>query len=468
MPIPVVTVEEMRSWERHSWEVGAREEDVIRQVGHRVANKIRDETHPGDLVLVTAGRGNNGADALASIPHLPPDFRIEILRITSPESQQSEVARALDSRPDLIVDGLFGIGLNRDLDLDWRAIIEQLNDSRIPILAIDVPSGLDADTGLPRGAAIRATTTLTVGAPKVGLLRPEAVPFVGRLEVANPVGLVGIPTGSGDLQWSMAEDFPGDPRRPVDSHKGTFGHAVLLAGSVGYSGAAVLSARAAARARPGLVSVLCHEEVWNTVASQLVTPMVHPFSKAHRLLETANAMLIGPGLASDSVRDALRQEVERIWDGFPGPLVVDATALDWIPRRAARQGIRILTPHPGEAARLLGCSISEIQADRIRSLRSISQRYGALVILKGHQTLVGGATGPTFVNPTGNPGLAQGGTGDVLAGYLVGLLAQKFHADNPLQTCRRSVWDHGTAADRLERTRQNWTAEDLADELGLT
>ncbi len=467
MPIPVVTVEEMRSWERHSWDAGAREEDVIQQVGRCIADQVRDQRHPGARILIMAGRGNNGADALAASTLLSRDFRIETLRVTLPDSQQSDVARALESRPDLIVDGLFGIGLNRDLDPDWRALIGQLNESGIPILAIDVPSGLDADTGLPRGAAIRATWTLTVGAPKVGLLRPYALPFVGRLEVAHPVGLVGMPAGSGDLQWSVAEDFPEDPRRPVDSHKGTFGHAVLLAGSVGYSGAAVLSARAATRARPGLVSVLPPEEVWSTVASQLVTPMVHPFSKTHRLLESATALLVGPGLASDSAREMMRREVERIWDQFPGPLVVDATALDWIPRRTDRQGVRILTPHPGEAARLLGCSTSEIRADRIGSLRSIAQRYGALVILKGHQTLVGGSTGPIFLNPTGNPGLAQGGTGDVLAGYLVGLLAQKFHADNPLQTCRRSVWEHGTAADRLERRRRNWNAEDLADQLGL-
>lgn len=466
MPIPVVTIEEMRSWERHSWEAGAREDDVIRQVGHCVAETVREGTLPGSRILVLAGRGNNGADALTAVPPLAPDFRIETLRILSPASQRDELARALEARPDLILDGLFGIGLNRDLDPDWVYLIHQVNESGLPILALDVPSGLDADTGLPRGAAIRATTTLTVGAPKVGLLRPEALPFVGRLEVAHRVGLVGNPTGTRRLEWTLAEEFIEEPRRPVDSHKGTFGHAVLIAGSVGYSGAAVLSARAAARARPGLVSVLTPEEAWSTVASQLATPMVHPYSPAHRLLEGATALLVGPGLASDSIRDALRSEVERIWDGIPGPMVVDASALDWIPRRPARQGLRILTPHPGEAARLLGVSAPAIQADRVGSLRSIAQRQGAVVVLKGHQTLVGESTGPVFVNPSGNPGLAQGGTGDILAGYLVGLLAQKAHASHPVQTCRRAVWKHGAAADRLERRRPNWTADELAEELG--
>jgi len=466
MPIPVVTVEEMRSWERHSWEAGAREDDVIRQVGHCIAGTVREGTLPGSRILVLAGRGNNGADALATVPPLAPDFRIETLRILSPASQRDELARALEARPDLILDGLFGIGGNRDLDPEWVHLIHQVNESGLPILALDVPSGLDADTGLPRCAAIRATTTLTVGAPKVGLLHPEALPFVGRLEVAHRVGLVGNPTGTRGLQWTLAEEFIEEPRRPVDSHKGTFGHAVLIAGSVGYSGAAVLSARAAARALPGLVSVLTPEEVWSTVASQLATPMVHPYSPAHRLLEGATALLVGPGLASDSIRDALRSEVERIWDGFPGPMVVDASALDWIPRRPARQGLRILTPHPGEAARLLGVSAPEIQADRVGSLRSIAQRQGAVVVLKGHQTLVGESTGPVFVNPSGNPGLAQGGTGDVLAGYLVGLLAQNAHASHPVQTCRRAVWKHGAAADRLERRCRNWTAEELAEELG--
>lgn len=466
MPIPVVTVEEMRSWEQHSWQSGAREDEVIRQVGRCLADRIRTETPPGSRILVLAGRGNNGADALAALPLLSPEFHTQTLHVASPTSQLAELEQALGGRPDLVVDGLFGLGLNRDLDRDWVQIIDRLNQSNVPILSVDVPSGLDADTGLPRGAAIHATTTLTVGAPKVGLLRPEALPFVGRLEVAHRVGLVGDPTGASGLQWTLAEEFAEEPRRPVDSHKGTFGHAVLIAGSVGYSGAAVLATRAAARARPGLVSVLTPQEAWSTVASQLATPMVHPYSPAHRVLEGATALLVGPGLASDSVRDALRSEIERVWDGFPGPMVVDASALDWIPRRPARQGLRILTPHPGEAARLLGVSRP---GDPGRPGRLPESHRPAAPSGRGPQ----GAPDPGWgVHRTGlrefqrQSRTGPGGTGDVLAGYLVGLLAQQPHAAHPVQTCRRAVWKHGAAADRLERRCRNWTAEELAEELG--
>jgi NAD(P)H-hydrate epimerase len=202
------------------------------------------------------------------------------------------------------------------------------------------------------------------------------------------------------------------------------------------------------------------------VASQLVTAMVHPFEEGHALTTGATAILIGPGLASSSARQQMPAEVVRLWKEFPGPLVVDASALDWVPPHPSARGIRILTPHPGEAGRLLGGTAQDVQRDRVGALRQIADRFGALVLLKGHQTLIGGATGPIYINPTGNPGLAQGGTGDVLAGYLVGLLAQPSVATDPLAGCRKAAWDHGLAADYLECRGGAWTSEDLATRLG--
>src|SRR2546426_9708724 len=162
-------------------------------------------------------------------------------------------------RPTLIVDGLFGIGLNRPLEGVWVRLIEKVNRSQIPVLAIDVPSGLNADTGEPEGAAIRAAITLTLAAPKKGLLASAAWPFVGRLEVAPDIGLVPCPH-EGEMLWTVAEDFLGyPPARPVDGHKGTFGHIVIFAGSLGYHGAAVLAANGATRAQPGLFSLFVSE-----------------------------------------------------------------------------------------------------------------------------------------------------------------------------------------------------------------
>lgn len=466
MPLPILTIAEMRAWERRSWDAGATEGEVIRRVGDQLAQALHERTPPGSRILVVAGRGNNGADALATADALDRGFRVERIQIHAPESQQAELEAALQRRPDLIVDGLFGIGLNRPLEAPWIGIVDRLNGSGILIASVDLPSGLDADTGKPQGGAIRATTTFTVGAPKIGLLTPEALPFVGRLEVLADVGLLGTPTGTSPLLWSLPGDFPAATTRVVDSHKGSHGHALVIAGSIGYAGAAVLAARAAARARPGLVSVLTLPETWLPVSSQLVTPMVHPFEERHTLTTVATAMLIGPGLASTSAKERMPSEIARLWDEFPGPLVVDASALDWIPSRPSGRGIRILTPHPGEAARLLGSTAREVQRDRIGALREIARRHGALVVLKGHQTLIGDATGPVFINPTGNPGLAQGGTGDVLAGYLVGLLAQPSLSEDPLSACRKAAWDHGLAADSLERRGDVWTAEELAAQLG--
>lgn len=466
MPLPILTIAEMRAWERRSWEAGATEGEVIRRVGDRLAQSLHERTPPGSRILVVAGRGNNGADALAAADALDRAFRVERIQIHAPESQQAELEAALQRRPDLLVDGLFGIGLNRPLATPWIEILGRLNGSGIPIASVDIPSGLDADTGKPQGDAIRATTTFTVGAPKIGLLTPEALPFVGRLEVLAEVGLLGTPTGTSPLLWSLPSDFPAATTRAVDSHKGSHGHALVIAGSIGYAGAAVLAARAAARARPGLVSVLTLPETWLPVSSQLVTPMVHPFEECHPLTSKATAILLGPGLASASARDRMPSETARLWEEFSGPLVVDASALDWIPARPSARGIRILTPHPGEAARLLGSTARDVQRDRVGALREIARRHGALVVLKGHQTLIGDATGPVFINPTGNPGLAQGGTGDVLAGYLVGLLAQPSLARDPLSACRKATWNHGLAADRLERRGDVWTAEELAAHLG--
>jgi NAD(P)H-hydrate epimerase len=253
----------------------------------------------------------------------------------------------------------------------------------------------------------------------------------------------------------------------VVAHKGSFGHALIIAGSVGYSGAAVLAARAASRARPGLVSVLTPPDNWLPVSCQLASAMVHPFLPRHPLCSKASAILAGPGLADAALPPDLRAEILRLWREFPGVMIVDASALDWLRPGTPCAGTRVITPHPGEAARLLGVSSHEIQEDRPGSLRRLAARHEAWVVLKGHQTLIGSVRGPLFVNSSGNPGLAQGGTGDVLAGFLTGLLAQPQWNTDLSETLRRGVWCHGVTADRLESAGNGWTAEDLAHALSL-
>lgn len=467
MAIPVISIAQMREWEQATWAAGRKEAEVISRVGHIVAVRAKLLTQAGDLILVLAGKGHNGDDARQASRNFS-DREINLINVTEPDVALKEFRSQLPLGPALIIDGLFGIGLNRELARDWINLFEEINKSQIPILSIDVPSGLNADSGQPHGAAIQASITLTLGAPKRGLLVATAWPYVGRLELAADIGLVPNSTAS-DLQWTCREDFVGyPPRRPVAGHKGTFGHVAIFAGSLGYHGAAVLSARAALRARPGLVTLFTCEEVYSPVASQLQAVMVHPFQSGQHVPESTSTVLFGPGLASPDLGDEFRQAMVRIWKELPVPVVADASGLDWLPPCEAAPGmIRVITPHPGEAARLLKSTTDSIQKDRPKAVRELSRLFGGCwVVLKGHQTLVGRRDGEIFFNSSGNPFLAQGGSGDVLAGYLSGLLAQKTLQKNPLLALRHGVWQHGSAADDLAGKRNNWTVEDLVETLG--
>ncbi len=466
MSIPVISVAQMREWEKASWAAGKSEEDVIRRVGEILAHEALRMTKAGDTILILAGKGHNGDDARCAREHLA-ERHVEILEIKDPTADFSKLDR-LSAHPALVIDGLFGIGINRPLDAAWIKLIERINAARLPVLAVDVPSGLNADSGEPQGAAIEAWATLTVGAPKMGMLKLHATRYVGRLVVAEDTGLIDCPLKS-ELNWIVPEDFCGfPPHRPVAGHKGTFGHLAIVAGSVGYHGAAVLSSRGAQRAQPGLITLFAQQGAYVPVASQLQAVMVHIWPPEKQLPGDFSAVLIGPGLASPEVPEELKNEVRRLWRESETPMVVDASALDWLPEGAvAKNVVRVITPHPGEAARLLKSTSAEVQADRVASLRGISRKFGnAWVVLKGHQTLIGRGEGDIFVNSSGNPFLGQGGSGDTLSGYLAGLLAQGALRGDVGQTVRFAVWQHGAAADVLSRTRPNWTVEDLIETLG--
>jgi NAD(P)H-hydrate epimerase len=189
---------------------------------------------------------------------------------------------------------------------------------------------------------------------------------------------------------------------------------------------------------------------------------------APRIASRYSGLLVGPGLAADNVPEELKMLTEKLWHESPVPMVVDASALAWLPPGAVPdKAIRVITPHPGEAARLLDCTSSEVQANRVSATRALSKKYGnTWVVLKGHHTVVGRREGAVFVNCSGNPYLAQGGSGDVLSGFLAGLLAQPILQPDLLTAIRFAVWQHGAAADRLQSMRRNWVVEDLAGELG--
>jgi NAD(P)H-hydrate epimerase len=458
----------MREWEQSAWATGRSEAQVIAQVGRAVARAALRMTRWQDSILVLAGKGNNGADARAALNHLA-GRHSDLLCVVDPGAQLASLRQLLGRRPRLIIDGLFGIGLDRALAPEWVTFIEEINHSQIPVLAIDVPSGLNADTGFGYGACVLAQMTLTVGALKHGLLSQAAWPFAGRIVVASDVGLGDCPAQS-RVCWSLESDFSGfPPPRRVDEHKGTRGHVAIYAGSPGYHGAAVLAARGAQRAQPGLVTLYALESIYHVVASQLQAVMVSPWQLQVKAAHTrGEAVLVGPGLAAEGISDLIKTFTRLLWRDSEFPLVADASALDWVPlERPRRNAIRVLSPHPGEAARLLRSTAGEVQANRVAAVQKISERYGdAWVVLKGHQTAVGRSTGPVFINSSGNPLMAQGGSGDLLAGYITGLLVQPQLQEDVAKTLAYAVWEHGRAADYLSSLKRNWIVEDLAAEIG--
>ena len=459
----------MREWEKLSWAQGVKEEAVIGRAGGCVAARAQQMVPPGGLIGILAGRGHNGDDARQAGLQIS-NREIIVVEAVSPEEASDELSRLMEKRPVLLIDGLFGIGLNRELSPAWVRLMEHINASGVPILAVDTPSGLNADTGEPMGAAVRAAVTVTFGAPKIGLLAPSAEPFVGRLEVAPEIGLVPCPFHT-ELRWMLSSDFDGyPPSRSAAGHKGTYGHAGIIAGSLGFHGAGVLAARGALRARPGLVSLATMPAVYAPVASQLQAAMVAPWRTGMVWPETVTAVLAGPGLAAQGLPENLKDQIREAWCKESRAMIVDATALEWLPKckvgAMENNALRVITPHPGEAARMLGITTGEVQNDRPGAVRSLSRLYGdCWVVLKGHQTLIGRSEGPFFINSTGNPGMAQGGSGDVLAGFLAGLLAQPGLNKNPEMAIRYAVWRHGQRADALEASGQNWTIEDLASGL---
>ena len=472
MSLPVLTADQMRAWEAASWAVKVSVNAVVGVVGERLAARIRSLLPNGGRILLLAGKGHNGDDVRAAAARLKASD-IDLVNVHDPITAIDRVRTGLSRSPALVVDGIFGIGLRGPLSAPWVELLELVNAAQYPVLAVDVPSGIDANTGEPQGVAILARWTIAVGAPKIGLFLAPAAPYIGRVEVASGIGLTpqfdpvaGIDVRA-KLTWTESPDFWGlSPKRPVAAHKGDFGHLVIIAGSLGYHGAAVLAARAAIRARPGLITVITSPETYLPVASQLTGVMVSPWNESTGIPDSTTAVLVGPGLAASNIPEWLRTRIQVGWSESPLTWIADASALDWL-RQVKPNGSaqRVWTPHPGEAGRLLGISARDVQLDRIGSSRRLAQ--GTWTLLKGHLTLVASPAGEVHINSSGNAGLAQGGTGDVLAGFVGGLLAQPALASKVETALRYAVWDHGAAADRLELLPAPWSPDELIAQLGL-
>jgi hydroxyethylthiazole kinase-like uncharacterized protein yjeF len=457
-------------------------------------------------VAVLCGRGNNGGDGfviartlvqrgvdvavflIGSVAEVRGDARanLEVLGrlgltvVEVADSQAWELHFSEVSDCTLIVDAIFGTGLNAPVSGFIESVITDVNASGIQVVAIDLPSGLSADSPDPIGPSIEAGLTVTIGAPKLPLVLPPAELRAGDIVIAD----IGIPAEVLDAVEGPRLELltRGGMRelitpRAADSHKGDYGRVLVVAGSRGKTGAAHLAAIGALRSGAGLVTIVTPascQPVIAAMAPEYMTEGLHEsgdgldVDEVDRVIEMARDVIaIGPGLGqAPGTREFIRQLVDRA----TMPLIVDADGLNAFAadpdRLSGREGRDIIiTPHPGEMARLVRMSTDEVQASRLDIARNFASAHHAFVVLKGHRTLIATPDGKVFINPTGNPGMATGGTGDILTGMIAAWLAQLLDAE---AACKVAVYLHGLAGDLAEADEGEvaMTAGDVAGHLG--
>lgn len=460
---------------------------------------------------VFCGPGNNGGDGFAIARHLAVrgwevriflvlgksepggDAGVELavcrrMGLTIDEVRDSAGVRAaLDAARDLdlTIDALFGTGLGRALEGVFAEVVTGMNELPVPRVAVDLPSGLDASRHELIGPCVQADLTVTFAAPKVAHVLPPASEAVGELAIADlgiPPRLVDeVEEPAGRLHLLVREELAGLlPPRERNGHKGSYGHALLVAGAPGKAGAAILSARGAVRAGAGLVTIGVPEPILQTVDLGSIESMTLALpagssgliskDAVERVLDAAQGkavLALGPGLGQEPETAAA---IRRIVLEAPLPVVADADALNAFAGRAGdlkdRPDATVLTPHPGELGRLLGIETAEIQKDRVAAARRAAAETGAIVVLKGSLTLIASPEKEVWINPTGNSGMATGGSGDVLTGLLAGLLAQReAFALDEIDAVLLAVYLHGLAGDlaAAKLGEQALSAGDLLD-----
>ena len=480
----VVTAKEMRELDRFTIEeCGVPSLTLMERAGQGVF-KALVERYPKAVkkgVLVVAGRGNNGGDGLVVARHLKKKrIPCEVILLgrrenLSPDSgtnlraylnakgkinEGEETALSLLTKKikdyGVLVDAIFGTGLSKPVRGVHGEVIEAMNASGLPIVAVDLPSGLDTDRGVPLGVAVQAETTVTFGYPKLGQVVHPGLSYVGELAVVD-IGIDSKAVSTVAPRRELLEEQDVGwlvPAREPDTHKGTFGHLLVVAGSRGKTGAAILACRAAMRVGTGLVSLAAPRSLNDIFASALVESMTEPLGGPSedeleapsdqtwaRLLDRKAALLFGPGIGlKDGARGALRWLLRNL----EIPWVIDADGLTHLAEETGRLRTAkrppTLTPHPGEMARLMGTDTATVNRDRVGSAYSFAKEHHCHVVLKGSRTVIATADGKVYINPTGNAGMASGGMGDVLAGILAGMLAQGLGEEEALKL---GVFLHG-------------------------
>lgn len=497
----ILTAAEMREVDRLSTErCGIPSLTLMENAGHSVAEFIRGRFAPLERrrVVVLCGKGNNGGDGFVVARHLREmGANVSVSLFASPAEIRGDAAANLNRwresggelKPilgagewqmhkealpsaDIIVDALLGTGVRGAVEGLLAEVIADVNrhaPAQI-VVAVDIPSGLPSDTGEIPDVVVRANYTVTFTAPKHGMVLRDASRIAGQLavrDIGSPPELI-EEIGQGNLRWSEPNEFCAKfaARRSPEGHKGDYGHALIVAGSVGKTGAAVLASWAALRVGAGLVTVATPQPALPIIAAHTPEVMTAPLAATtagtvslrsldggyfDSLVEGKRALGIGPGLTTN---DETVQFVRKVVAQRAAPIVLDADGLNAFAGRAAElkspSGLLGITPHPGEMARLLACGIQDVQSNRADVALKAAAGWNCVVVLKGHQTAIASPTGEAFINSTGNPGMGTGGTGDVLTGMLAGLVAQFGHELNYsgyAQLLAFSVYLHGLAGD---------------------
>ena len=434
---------------------GFSEIELMQRAGRRVWRELRSRWPDAGRITVFAGSGNNGGDAfVVALCALREGVEVQLL-VCGDLSRQSATARHFadlwrdaggrqeDWREqqiigEVIVDGLLGIGLQRELDARWQGLIGAINDAAAPRVAIDIPSGLDGAGGTPRPVAVRAALTVTFIGAKTGQFLADGPDYCGRL-VFDDLGASRASRAGIEAALETIESCPLPAPRARNSHKNRYGNLLIVGGDLGMSGAVTLAARAALRSGAGLVTALVHPQCRHDLAAYPEI-MVSGWDALEAKLAQADVVVVGPGLGDgDAARNCLR-----ILQQTRVPAVVDASALSAPFVRALAAEHKVITPHPGEAARLLATSAGEVQEDRIAAASALAEQFAATCVLKGSGTLVAQAGRRTAINTAGNPGMASAGMGDVLSGIVGALLGQGM---TPFDAARAAVLIHALAAD---------------------
>ncbi len=481
---PLVDAAGMRALDLRTIEArGVPGEVLMESAGRAVVAEVLALLPPGGAVGVACGPGHNGGDGLVIARHLHAlgvPVRIWLSKEPTGGDAAAQLARARacgvpEGEPweaDVLVDALFGTGIERAVEGAAAEAIERIREAP-QVVAVDLPSGIDTDTGAVHGVAVRADVTVTMQLPKLGLALEPGRSHAGRVVVAR----IGIDTSGVSppaVLWSSRAAADALPERPPDGHKGRFGHVLVVAGSEGKTGAAALASRAAVRGGAGLVTLACPAGLNDVLEVKCTEAMTAPVADTPgralaaeaaeavlALAEARDVVALGPGVGRDPGTAKLVREV---CSRAAKPLVLDAdglNAFEGAPEELrSRPAPTVLTPHPGEAARLLGAPVG---SDPLAAARCLAERTGCVVLLKGAPTVVVGR-GTPVINATGGPVLASGGTGDVLTGLVAALLAQGLEAT---RAAALGAWVHGAAGDALARERGpvGLAAEELAEAL---